>query len=106
HHLLGLDARQAVFHEVELGLVGQRPVENTALNLVGYLADGDVRHAQARLALGCLLLDEVVGEALAELVEAGELSNLLREPEAIRREPRASWVIKIDEQDEPLGSIE
>src|SRR3546814_5826304 len=51
HRLLGLEARQAAFHEVELGLMGQWPVENTILDLVGHLADGDVRHAQARLPL-------------------------------------------------------
>src|SRR3546814_13963574 len=35
HRLLGLEARQAAFHEVELGLMGQWPVENTILGLVG-----------------------------------------------------------------------
>ena len=83
HHLLGLEARQASFHEIELGLVGQRPIEDSILDLVSHLADGDVRHAQARLALGCLFLYKVVGEVLAELVEAGELGDFLREPEVV-----------------------
>ena len=62
--------------------MSQRPVENTVLDLVGHLADGDVCHAQPRLAFGRLLLDEVVGEVLAEFVESGRLSNIFRELEA------------------------
>ena len=104
--LLRLEARQATLDEFELGLVGQRPVENTVLDLDGHLANGDVRHAQARVTHRRLLLDEVVWEVIAEIGESGELPNLLCESKSIRREARATWMVEIRKQDEPFAPVE
>src|SRR3546814_11134770 len=47
-----------------------------------------------------------VWEVLAELVEAGELRDILRESEAVWGQARAPWMVEVNEKDEPSASVE
>ena len=73
--LLGLNTGQATLDQIQLRLVSQRPLVRPILDGFRDLADRDIRHAQSRLTLRLLHLDEVVWEVVA---------NLLSEPKAVR----------------------
>src|SRR3546814_7863862 len=47
-----------------------------------------------------------VWEVLAELVEAGELRDILRESEAVWGQARAPWMVEVNEKDEPSASVD
>src|SRR3546814_16922376 len=47
-----------------------------------------------------------VWEVSAELVETGELRDILRESEAVWGQGRAPWLVEVNEKDEPSASVE
>jgi hypothetical protein len=86
--------------------VGKGTIERSLINLIRNFADGNVCHAQTGLSFRNLLLDEIIGKVLAELVEARKLGDILGETEPFWRKSRTARMVEVSEQNEPFASIE